>query len=326
MKIYLYEDRKDVFLDAFYPGGGGRDLPPLDVGAPLPAMVAGAPAADMQASGTPVDLSPAGALPAAVICPGGGYRLIGTTEGRPVSDKFTDAGYAAFVLHYTVGDGARFEAENPQGPQNPTGAGTGGWAGFAPLLDLTAALSLLHERSAEFGIDPSAIVLAGFSAGGHLCAGSCFSGLLAEKGLQPKALILTYPMGGGEDSGGAGMPQPDFDIAAMPYARPADDDPADDDSAAGGPGAGSLAAHGPGAGSLAAHGLTRNIPPVFLWHAKDDAMVPFAASVRLDERLTAEGIPHVFFVYEHGIHARPFVDPDWWYKALDWLNEIFPVK
>ena len=238
MKIYLYENRKDVYLDAFWPGGAG------------------------------------GSLPAALICPGGGYRLVGTTEGRPVSDKFTDAGYAAFILNYSVGEDMAF------GPE--------GFSGFAPVLDLKAALRLLKDNADEYGIDPAGIVLAGFSAGGHLCASACYSGVLAEADLLPMALVLTYPMGGGPDSGGAGKPQPDFDIAAMTYAT----DPE-----------------------------TYSLPS-FIWHARDDDMVPFAASERLAARLEKEGMPHTFLVYEHGVHTRPFFDPDWFDKALAWLAAL----
>jgi len=242
MKFYLYEDRKDIYIGAYFPkdttAGEGR------------------------------------LLPAVLICPGGGYQLVGTTEGRPVADKFNDCGYAAFILNYRFGDEAVFDDR--------------GWEGFAPAIDLKAALTLLHEKAADFGIDPASIVLAGFSAGGHLCFGPSFSGMLAEAGLLPKAIILTYSMGGGYDSGGEGRPQPDFDISQMKYA----DDPA-----------------------------VKSLP-VFMWHAKDDAMVPLAVSERLDARLTAESIPHTFLVYEHGVHTRPFADTDWFYKAIDWLKTI----
>jgi fermentation-respiration switch protein FrsA (DUF1100 family) len=111
--------------------------------------------------------------------------------------------------------------------------------------------------------------------------------MLAEEGLLPGALILTYPMGGGEDSGGGGKPQPDFDVARMPYSK----NPA-----------------------------VKNLP-TFLWHARDDTMVPFSVSQRLAARLSVEGIPHIFLEYEHGIHARPFYDPDWFCKALDWVRQ-----
>ena len=243
MKIHIYEDRYDVFLEAYYPKGfkPGENTP----------------------------------LPAVIICPGGGYHIIGTTEARPVSDKFTDGGYAAFILHYTVGDEAVFGAE--------------GWEGFAPAQDLKNVMCLIKGRAEEYGIDPSEITLAGFSAGGHLCAGSCFSGILAEAGLLPKALILTYPMGGGPDSSGSMLNPPiGFDVARMPYSN----NPA-----------------------------VKNLP-VFMWHARDDEMVPFVVAERLDTRLTAEGIPHTFLAYDHGMHARPFFDPDWFFKAIEWLKGI----
>lgn len=245
LRIYLYENNKDVYFDVYYPNGV---TPEKDV-----------------------NRSP---LPAVVICPGGGYRIVGTTEGRPVSDKFTDAGYVSFILHYTVGEKAVF--------------GGDGFDGFAPVQDLKATMALLHENAAEYGIDPSNIILAGFSAGGHLCAAYCFSGVGSKAGLLPKALILTYPMGGGLDCGGEGRLQPGFDVARMPYSE----DPA-----------------------------VKSLP-VFFWHAKDDDMSPFEVSVRLDARLTQEGIPHVFLAYEHGVHTRPFFDPDWFYKALDWLADL----
>jgi acetyl esterase/lipase len=246
MKIPFLGRGKDVYLDAYFPKKG-----------------------ECKGAGTP----------AVLICPGGGYHIIGTTEGRPVADKFNDAGYAAFILNYTVGEGADF--------------GEGGFKDFAPILDLRAAMRLLHERANEYGIDADNIILAGFSAGGHLAAAYCLSpdGAVAETdGAEsaplPRALLLTYAMGGGPDSGGQGKPQPAYEIAGMPYS----DDPA-----------------------------VRALP-VFFWHAKDDQMVPCVCSERLDKRLSEEHIEHKFLLLEHGIHARPFVDPSWFPIALDWLK------
>jgi len=238
MKTYLYPGREDVYIDAYYP---------KDAKKPLPAVL---------------------------ICPGGGYFIVGTTEGRPVTDKFTDAGYASFILHYTVGEGAVF------GPE--------GFKDFAPARDLGAAMRLLHDKADEFGIDPSQIVLIGFSAGGHLCAAWCFSGAFEESRYLPKALILSYPMGNNRGKESVFKSETEFDVAQMTYTS----DPA-----------------------------VKKLP-VFLWHAKDDDIVPFAASEALDERLTSEGIPHSFFISEHGVHARPFFDPKWFHEALDWLAAL----
>jgi acetyl esterase/lipase len=242
MKISVSDRGRDVYLDAYFPRGGGRG------GAKTPAVL---------------------------ICPGGGYRVIGTTEGRPVADKFNDAGYAAFILNYTVGAGAVF--------------GEGGFKEFAPILDLRAAMRLLHERADEYGIDAANIVLAGFSAGGHLAAAYCLSpdgAGAAPAAPLPRALVLAYAPGGGPDCGGQGKPQPDFEIAGMPYS----DDPA-----------------------------VRALP-IFFWHAKDDQLVPYVCSERLDRRLDEEHIEHKFLLLEHGVHARPFVDPSWFSALLDWLK------
>jgi acetyl esterase/lipase len=269
MKISLSDRGSGVYLDAYFPknvrhdGSGGR------TGALLPAVL---------------------------ICPGGGYRVVGTTEGRPVADKFNEVGFAAFILNYSVGERASF--------------GTGGFRDFAPMLDLKAAMRLLHEKADAYGIDAGRIVLAGFSAGGHLAAAYCLSpdGAVATTdgatpvtvtdGVPvspdgagasplPAALLLTYAMGGGLDSGGAGKPQPAYDIARMPYAE----DPA------------------------------VKALPVFFWHGRDDQMVPYVVSERLDRRLTREHREHKFLLLEHAVHARPFADPSWFPVALDWLKE-----
>jgi acetyl esterase/lipase len=261
MKIYLHKDRKDVFLNAY--------LPDTKTGGEL--------------------------RPAALICPGGGYRLIGTTEGVPVAERFLDAGFAAFVLHYSIGEDAVF--------------GEGGFSAFKPILDLRGAMALLHERAEDFGIDPKRIVLSGFSAGGHLAAAWCFSGAAltptahgtgtdadtsanlppdapaAAENLLPAALVLAYSMGGGSDSGGAGKGAA-YDIAEMEFSQ----DPA-----------------------------TKKLP-VFFWHAKDDMMVPFHVSEKLEKRLVQEHIPHVFRRFEHGVHTQPFSGTDSWFdEMLSWL-------
>jgi acetyl esterase/lipase len=254
MKISLSDRGHDVYLDAYFPRNAGH-------------------AGHSGLGGRTGVL-----LPAVLICPGGGYRVVGTTEGRPVADKFNEAGYAAFILNYTVGERASF--------------GAGGFKDFAPMLDLKAAMCLLHERADEYGIDAGRIVLAGFSAGGHLAAAYCLSpdGATAADGAGssslPAALLLTYAMGGGADSGGVGKPQPAYDVARMPYAT----DPA-----------------------------VRALP-VFLWHGKDDQMVPYEVSKRLDQRLTSEHMEHKFLLLEHGVHARPFADPSWFPVALNWLK------
>jgi predicted esterase len=112
----------------------------------------------------------------AIICPGGGYRLIGTNEGEPVARRFEERGYDATVLNYAVGERAVFT--------------TRGFADFEPVRELRAAL---ETARAEAGVGGK-IILAGFSAGAHLAAGYCLSHTMETNVPMPDALLLSYIM------------------------------------------------------------------------------------------------------------------------------------
>lgn len=105
--------------------------------------------------------------PAILILPGGGYAMCSDKEADPVAFAFLKAGYQAFVLRYTV-----------------TSNGT--WP--LPLQDYEDAMALIEERAKEWHIANGKVVVAGFSAGGHLAA--C-AATMAEH--RPAATILGYP-------------------------------------------------------------------------------------------------------------------------------------
>ena len=114
--------------------------------------------------------------PFAVICPGGGYEKISDPlEGEDFARQLNGLGCAAFVVHYSVGQAARFPA---------------------PLDDLAAAVRGILDRAEELNLRPEGYSVWGASAGGHLAA--CFG---AERlgwkkyGLpRPGALVLCYPV------------------------------------------------------------------------------------------------------------------------------------
>ena len=70
-------------------------------------------------------------------------------EAEPIALKFVGAGYHAVVLHYSVAPAAHY----------PTA-----------LRQLAWTVAYLREHAAEYHIDPNKVVVAGFSAGGHLAA------------------------------------------------------------------------------------------------------------------------------------------------------------
>lgn len=118
--------------------------------------------------------------PSVVIFPGGGYDHISEREAEPVAFQYLAAGYAAFVVTYTVN--AKF----------PT-----------PLVDAAYTFYKIRMRAEEFCIAPDKIAVVGFSAGGHLagCLATMWNdasivrtiGCGADD-LRPNAAVLCYPV------------------------------------------------------------------------------------------------------------------------------------
>ena len=120
--------------------------------------------------------------PMILICPGGGYEHVSVRE-EPVAFQFLAAGYHAAVLQYdVVGDGM----EHP-----------------LPLLELAWTVAYIREHADAYAIDKDKIIVAGFSAGGHLagCLG-CFWAQdwfskktgMEKSSYRPNGLILAYPV------------------------------------------------------------------------------------------------------------------------------------
>jgi acetyl esterase/lipase len=94
-----------------------------------------------------------GAVPAVVVFPGGGYRILAMDhEGTQVCDWLNKAGLTCVLLKYRVPDSGPY-------PKSP-----------AALQDAQRAVGLVREHAAEWGIDAHRVGVLGFSAGGHLAA------------------------------------------------------------------------------------------------------------------------------------------------------------
>lgn len=113
-----------------------------------------------------------------LICPGGGYRFVSAREGEPIAMHFLAAGYAAFVLHYSV-ETHRFPAQ---------------------LCEVAAAVELICARAAQWNCKAEPPALLGFSAGGHLAAHYATAFDCAEvrarfpQSCNVRALLLGYPV------------------------------------------------------------------------------------------------------------------------------------
>jgi acetyl esterase/lipase len=86
---------------------------------------------------------------AVIICPGGGYGIEAMDhEGYDVAEFLQNHGIAGIVLKYRL----------PYGHSE------------LPLNDAQQAMRLVRFHAEEWGIDPSKVGIAGFSAGGHLAS------------------------------------------------------------------------------------------------------------------------------------------------------------
>lgn len=106
--------------------------------------------------------------PAILVCSGGGYEYCAVREMDPIAMAFSAMGYHTFVLTYSVGEYAR---------------------GFKPLEEIGWAIGCIREHAEEWKVIPNQVVVAGFSAGGHLALGG---GLRASN--KADAMILGYPV------------------------------------------------------------------------------------------------------------------------------------
>ncbi len=120
---------------------------------------------------------------AMLVIPGGGYGTIcSDREGEPIALAYLARGFAAFVLHYSVGADAK---------------------GHRPLVEASAAMSYIRKNAEKFGIDTNKLFAVGFSAGGHLAASlatmwhrkEVVEGAGIEYGSnRPDGVVLCYPV------------------------------------------------------------------------------------------------------------------------------------
>lgn len=112
---------------------------------------------------------------AVVIAPGGGHReLWSDHEGHNVAKWLADHGVAAFVLKYRL---AR-EKESVYKIEEHS------------LDDTLKAIAVVRSRAAEWKINPNAIGVMGFSAGGELAALAAFKHTPESR---PAFQVLVYP-------------------------------------------------------------------------------------------------------------------------------------
>jgi len=221
---------------------------------------------------------------AVIICPGGGYSILAAShEGTDVAKVFNEWGVTAFVLKYRLPDDSTML-------QKETG----------PLQDAQRALQLVRLDAKKWGISVNKIGIMGFSAGGHLAstAGTHFNNAaiknIRNTSLRPDFMILLYPVISFTDSiGHTGSRN-------------------------------NLIGKNPTQEKIKYYSnelqVSKQTPPAFLVHAKDDNVVKVQNSIDFYDALQKNGVPAEIHLYEkggHGFGMHNKTSGDQW---MDWLQ------
>lgn len=227
---------------------------------------------------------------AILLIPGGGYKwVVVEKEGYEGARWFNRRGATVYVMSYRL-------------PQQ-------GWAAgpHAPLQDAQRAIRLIRSRAAEDGIDPSRVMVMGFSAGGHVAGrlttrfdANVYPATDAADALsaRPDASVLVYPV----------------ITLSEPYTHPASRE--------------NMIGPDPSPEDIAAYSVETdppaNAPPVFILHAGDDTAVSVENALLAYQAFRKAGVPTSLHIFEHGGHGFGLrgIDDDplhvWPQLVIDW--------
>lgn len=162
-------------------------------------------------------------------------------------------------------------------------------AKLAPLQDAQRAVSLVRSKAKEWKVDPRRIGILGFSAGGNLAARTAL-------GYEKRTYKAT-------DKADEASCRPDFAILVYPAYLANDKKDALREGIT----------------------VTKDSPPTFLVHSKDDRGVPYQNSELLHKALKDAGVKAELRLYEtggHGYGLRKTKDPSttWNERCAEWLE------
>jgi acetyl esterase/lipase len=223
---------------------------------------------------------------AVIIFPGGGYWVNAIShEGHDVARYLAANGISAFVVKYRIPDTATMT--------NPS---------LGPLQDAQQAIAYVRTNHKKFKINNKCIGVLGFSAGGHLASTASThynKKLVKAKNLRPDFSVLIYPVISFEDS-----------ICHKGSREKL------------------LGAH-PAKEQLTYFSnelqVTRETPPAFLAHAKDDP-VDYRNAIVYADALKRNGVQAEVLLFEKGGHGYGMVnkqsDVQWPDALLQWMRSM----
>ncbi|TRZ45062.1 prolyl oligopeptidase family serine peptidase [Robertkochia solimangrovi] len=208
-----------------------------------------------------------GKIPAAVICPGGGYSYLSIDkEGYMVAEWLNSIGMAAFVLKNRLPNDETMKDKR-----------------IGPLQDAQRAIRLVRDNAEEWNIDVEKVGVVGFSAGGHLAS------TLTVQYDEP-----VYPLKS------ANSARPDFSVLIYPvismentYTHKGSQVNL----------LGKSASKSDMKKYSANYHIDENTPPVFLVHATDDGAVPVENSIELYGEVKKKTGKVEMHIYQEGGHG-----------------------
>ena len=232
---------------------------------------------------------------AIIVCPGGGYGFCSDREAEPIATSFLAAGFATFVLRYSVKENA---------------------ANYQPIKEVALAVKYVREHAENYNVDPAYVFTCGFSAGGHLAAsaGVLWNDPVVREALgdapsginRPTGMILAYPVITAGEWAHKGT------IANLCGTKEYTKEQGD-------------------RFSLELH-VDETTCPAFIWHTFADKCVPVQNSLLMAEAMTKAKVPfelHIFPKGQHGLSlcnelvGTPLPHNACWIElAVRWAQEL----
>jgi acetyl esterase/lipase len=221
--------------------------------------------------------------PCVIICPGGGYAILAAGhEGSDLANYFNSIGVNAIVLKYRIPN-----AENQIDKS------------IAPLQDAQQAMLLARTNAENWGIDKNKIGVMGFSAGGHLAASLAthYNDVKIENpskiSLRPDFQLLIYPVISFGPEGHEGSRINLIGNTNDEKTKKAIDYFSNEKQ------------------------ITKDTPPAFLVHSKDDDAVPVANAIHYYDNLIAHKVSAELYLYEKGGHGYGMKNAT---SEIDWTS------
>jgi len=223
-----------------------------------------------------------------LICPGGGYHVIAIEhEGRAVARWFNSIGISAFILKYRL----------PPNYRHPV-----------PLSDAQRAMQLIRSKADEWKIDPEAVGVMGFSAGGHLASSLATAAdmaiesardSIARSSSHPDFAILIYPV--------ITMHAPTTHVGSRDHLLGSDSTDSQRMEVS------------------TELSVTNRTPPTFLLTATDDLGVSPQNSIAFHAALQRCGVPAELHLLPEGGHGfgmnHPHLNEQWLPRLVWWLEK-----